>query len=158
MAMDMARDERSLDLVTEHYHGRDAVGDVSGWGCVGLGLSFPFSSRPLLCYCYSISFPRHWKTPIRQSKKQKIFTSSILSICIRRIIYSSIHIATGDALLNKHISYFFHYFTTLPTDLLTFPSLIHRFEHLKKRPAKRERVPCTATHRGRRSFGFAPEL
>jgi len=56
MAMDMARDDRSLDRVTEHYHGRDAVDDVSGWGCVGLGKSFSFSSRPPTRNCYSFDF------------------------------------------------------------------------------------------------------
>jgi hypothetical protein len=54
MTMDMARDDRSLDLVTEHYRGRDAVGDVRGWG--GFGLSFHLSSRPLTHYFYSFDF------------------------------------------------------------------------------------------------------
>ena len=159
MAMDMARDDRSLDLVTEHYHGRDAVGDVSRWEFWSRSTISPLFTAPhtLLLFVRFIT-PRHWKLPLRLSRKQKISTSSILLVCTERIKFSFIHIATGDALLNKHTSYIFHYFTTFPTDLLTFPSFIHRFVNPKKRPAKRERVPCTATHHGRRSFGFAPEL
>ena len=57
ITMDIGRDDRWLDRVTEHYDGRDSVGEVSRWECFGrsvffLGLLYSITHN----YCHSFDF------------------------------------------------------------------------------------------------------